>query len=240
MMNRASAKNLLAVVGTAALLSGCGVGSVATGETRNETVSFDLDDSKSARVELRMGSGELRVTSGTSKLMEGRFSYNVADWKPVVDYRAGGASTGELKLSQPNSSGSSFGNSVNNWDVKLNGDLPLDISANIGAGEAHLDLGRMNLNRVDMSIGAGKVNMDLRGEPKHDYTVQIGGGVGETVVYLPKDVGISATATKGIGDISIEGLEQRDGVWVNPDRMGAPVTVRLDVKGGIGQIRLIR
>ena len=44
-----------------------------------------------------MGSGELRVTSGTPKLMEGKFAYNVADWKPVVDYRAGGASTGELK-----------------------------------------------------------------------------------------------------------------------------------------------
>ncbi len=89
--------------------------------------------------------------------MEGKFSYNVADWKPVVDYRAGGASTGELKLSQPNSSGSSFGNSVNNWDVKLNEELPLDVTANLGAGEANLDLGKMNLNRVEMSIGAGKV-----------------------------------------------------------------------------------
>ena len=91
-----------------------------------------------------------------------------------------------------------------------------------------------------MSIGAGKVDVDLRGEPKRSYTVQIRGGVGETVVHLPKDVGISATATKGIGDINIEGLEQRDGVWVNPDRIGAPVTVRLDVKGGVGEIRLVR
>jgi hypothetical protein len=240
MIDRQSAKSLLVAVGTAALLSGCGFNSVATGETKTETVSLDLDDSKSVRVELSMGSGELRVASGTTKLMEGTFSYNVADWKPVVDYHAGGTSTGELKLSQPNSSGSSFGNSVNNWDVKLNDELALDVTANLGAGEANLDLGKMNLNRVEMSIGAGKVDMDLRGEPKRDYTVQIRGGVGETVVHLPKDVGIAASATKGIGDISIEGLEQRDGVWVNPDRIGAPVTVRLDVKGGIGQIRLMR
>jgi hypothetical protein len=240
MIDQRSAKSLLAVVGTAALLSGCGFGSVATGETRNESVSFDLDDAKSVRVELSMGSGELRVASGTSKLMEGKFSYNVAAWKPVVDYRAGGTSSGELKLSQPNSSGSSFGNAVNNWDVKLNDGLPLEITANLGAGEANLDLGKMNLNRVEMSIGAGKVDMDLRGEPNRDYTVQVRGGVGETVVRLPKDVGIAASASKGIGDISIEGLEKRDGVWVNPDRIGAPVTVRLDVKGGVGQIRLIR
>lgn len=238
MIDRRLATTLLAVVGTAALLSACDVGSVTTGELRNEIVSFDVGESKTGRVDIRMGSGQLHVTSGTSKLMEGKFAYNVADWKPVVDHRAG--TTGELRISQPNSSGSSFGNSVNNWDVNLNGELPLDVIANLGAGEANLVLGKMNLSRVEMSIGAGSVNMDLRGEPKRDYTVQIRGGVGETVVSLPKDVGISASATKGIGDISIQGLEQRDGVWVNPDRIGAPVTVRLDVKGGIGQIRLTR
>ena len=240
MLNRCCATTLSAVAGAAVLMGGCGFNAVTTGETRTETVSFDVDDSKSVRVDLRMGSGELRVGSGTTKLMEARFSYNVPDWKPVVDYRAGGASSGELTLSQPVSSGSSFGNSVNDWDVKLNDALPLDITANLGAGEANLDLGKMNLNRVEMSIGAGKVDMDLRGDPKCDYTVQIRGGVGETVVHLPRDAGIAATAAKGLGDISIEGLEERNGVWVNPDRVGAPVTVRLDVKGGIGQITLKR
>jgi hypothetical protein len=234
MIDRHSAKSLLAVVGTAALLSGCGFN--ATGETRNETMSFDLDDSKLVRVDIRMGAGELRVNSGTPKLMTGTFAYNVPEWKPVVDYKAG---SGELMLSQPGYS-SSFGNSVNKWDVTLNADVPLEIIGHLGAGEANLELGQMNLSRVELAIGAGAMNVDLRGEPKQSYIVQIRGGVGETVVRLPKDVGISATATKGIGDISVDGLEQRDGVWVNPDRIGAPVTVRLDVKGGIGQIRLIR
>jgi hypothetical protein len=234
MIDRRSANCLLAVVATAALLGGCGFGSVATGETRNETVSIDMDDSKSARVQIRMGSGQLDVKSGTPKLMEGKFAYNVAEWKPVVDRMAG-----ELTVSQPNSSGS-FGNTVNNWDLTLNSDIPMELSANLGAGEAHLELGRMNLSRVDMNIGAGEVEMDLRGEPKRGYTVEIRGGVGETVVYLPKDTGITATATKGIGDITVEGLENRDGVWINPERVGAPVTIRLDVKGGIGAIRLVR
>jgi hypothetical protein len=231
-----SARRRLVVVLTAAALGGaCGF-NTPTGETRQESVTFDVGNVKTARVELRMSNGELTVASGTSKLLEGSFAYNVADWKPTVDYSA---ATGDVKIAQPSSSGS-FGNTVNNWDLKLNSDVPMAIAANIGAGEATLDLGKLNLSSVEMNIGAGQVKMDLRGEPKHDYTVQIRGGVGETVVYLPKDVGISAKAMKGIGDISTEGLEQRDGVWVNPDRIGAPVTVRLDVKGGIGAIRLIR
>jgi hypothetical protein len=227
------AKCLLAVGGLSVLLGGCDFGSVTTGETRTETVSFDLDDSKAGRVALRMGSGALTVGSGTAKFAEAKFTYNVADWKPVVDYRAGA-----LSISQPNNAGS-FGNVVNNWDVRVNTNLPLDFTANLGAGEATLELGEMNLNEVEMNIGAGEVKMDLRGEPKRSYTVRIRGGVGATVVNLPNDVAISATATKGIGDIRVEGLEQREGVWVNPDRIGAPVTVRVDVKGGIGEIRLV-
>ena len=232
MVDRTSAASLLAIVGTAALLTGCGFNS--TGETRTETVSLDLDEAKSGRVAIRMGGGRLHVASGTAKFMEGEFAYNVPDWKPIVDYKAG-----ELTLSQPNYS-ASFGNSVNNWRVNLNSTLPLEITANLGAGEAKFELGDMNLSRVDLNIGAGEMTVDLRGTPERDYNVQIRGGVGETVVYLPRDAGISATATKGIGDISVEGLENRDGVWVNPDRVAAPVTVRLDVKGGVGQIRLIR
>jgi hypothetical protein len=234
MHDRLFAKTLVAVIGTAALLSGCSANS--TGETRHETVSFDLDDAKSVRVSLRMGGGELNVTSGTAKLMDGNFSYNIPEWKPVVEYKAG---SGDLSVTQPGYS-ASFGNAVNTWGVNLNTSVPLDINASIGAGEATLELGEMNLSRVELNIGAGEITVDLRGEPKRDYTVQIRGGVGETTVHLPKDVAISATATKGIGDISIEGLEQRDGVWVNPDRVGAPVTVRLDIKGGVGQINLKR
>ena len=237
MIARRFGTTFLAVVGLTAVVGGCGFGSVTTGETRNETVSFDLSDAKSARVELRMGTGELNVAAGSQKLAEAKFSYNVAEWKPLVDHRGGAAA--ELKISQPSSTGS-FGNTVNDWDVKLNGELPIEVSANLGAGEANLELGRVNLTRVDVNIGAGEVEVNLRGEPKRGYDVQIRGGVGKTVVYLPKDAGIAATATKGIGAINTEGLEQRDGVWVNPDRAGAPVTVRVDVKGGIGEIRLVR
>ncbi len=232
MISRQAARTLIAVICTAVMVTGCGFNS--TGETRTETVSLDLDEAKSGRVAIRMGGGQLHVAGGTAKFMEGEFAYNVPEWKPVVDYKAG-----ELTLSQPNYS-ASFGNSVNNWKVNLNSTLPLEITANVGAGEAKFELGEMNLSRVDLNIGAGQMTVDLRGTPKRDYDVQIRGGVGETVVYLPRDAGISATATKGIGDISVEGLENRDGVWVNPDRVAAPVTVRLDVKGGVGQIRLIR
>jgi len=190
-------------------------------------------------VEIHMGAGELHVKAGTPKLLEADFAYNVPEWKPVVEYKAG-ASGGELTISQPKDASAHFSNTVYTWDLKLTDQVPLDVTANLGAGEATLELRQMNLRNVSVSLGAGELKMDLRGEPKHDFTVRIQGGVGEATVQLPKDVAISATATGGIGEINATGLEKRDGVWVNPERLNAPVTVHLDVKGGIGEIHLIR
>jgi N-terminal domain of toast_rack, DUF2154 len=231
-------KACVGIAVAALVASGCEFGSLATGETRRETQSIDLGKLDSARVVIRMSAGELRVQSGTPKMLEANFAYNVPDWKPVVDYRANGPA-GDLTITQPDRSGG-FGDTVNTWELKLNDKVPLDVTASLGAGEADLQLGQMNLRSVEVNMGAGELKMDLRGEPKRDYNVRVQGGVGEATLYLPKDVGISARATGGLGEISADGLEKRDGVWINPERLNAPVTVHVDVKGGIGEIRLIR
>ena len=163
------------------VLGGCDIGPVATGETRRDNLHIDLDNSEAALVVLDMGAGELTIASGTSKLAEGTFTYNVPGWKPVVDYRAG-----QLRISQPDGARAGFGDTVYKWDLKLNNDLPLDVSAKLGAGEANFELGNMNLRTVDVSVGAGKATMDLRGAPRRDYSVQIRGGVGEARVICRK------------------------------------------------------
>jgi hypothetical protein len=223
----------------AAVLGACGTGWVATGETRRETTSIDLGKAQMARVEIRMGSGELHVTAGTPKLLEAEFAFNVPEWRPLVDYRDG-VSGGELTITQPGNAGGSFGKTVYDWTLKLSDRLPLEITTNLGAGEANLELGGMNLQRVEVNMGVGELRLDLRGEPTSNYDVHIQGGVGEATVYLPRDVAISARAAGGIGEIDATGLEKRDGVWMNPDRTNAAVTINLDVKGGVGEIRLIR
>src|SRR5262245_48648735 len=223
----------LRLVAVGMLAAGCGFGSV-TGETKHETAVIDRDESAAARVELRMGAGELHVGSGTAKFADADFVYNVAAWKPNVVYHSG-----TLSISQPGGS-SSMGRTENTWRVKLNRELPLDFTADLGAGEATLELGSLNLTRVKVTVGAGELKLDLRGEPGHDYDVEIRGGVGQATVYFPKDVAIAAKAAGGLGGVSTTGLENRGGTWINPDRVIGPVTIHLDATGGVGQISLIR
>jgi hypothetical protein len=183
-----------------------------------------------------MGSGELQVEGGSSKLLEAAFDYNVRAWKPAVEY-VSGDSLSTLTITQP--SRASASNAVNRWNLKLNDVSPMEVTARLGAGEATLKLGSLKLRGLDLNVGVGEVEVDLRGTPTESYDVQIRGGVGSATVYLPASVVISATAQGGIGDINVRGLERRDGRWVNARQEASPVTIRVDVRGGVGEIRLV-
>jgi len=225
------------VTAAAVFLSGCAVGGVPTGPMEHESKVIELDKSEATRVELKMETGELQVGGGSPKLLDADFSYNVPAWKPLVEYRSTGARS-DLRVTQPPGTHAG-GNTENRWTLKLSDAVPMDVIAQLGVGEAHMKLGSLNLSSVELNVGVGQVEMDLRGDPKRSYDVRIRGGVGEVTVHLPTSVAISATATGGIGDIDAKGLEKRDGRWINPRHESAPVTIRLDVKGGVGEIHLL-
>jgi hypothetical protein len=222
-------------------LAGCDVNIRDAGPAEHLSKSIDLDKSELARVEVKIGVGELRMSGGSSKLMEGEFDYAPPSWKPNIHYSNTGF-RGDLKIEQPSSSGVGIStgrhHTTYKWDVKLNDDVPLDIVANLGVGEAQMNLGSLNLRSLAVQMGVGEARVDLRGKPKHDYTVDINGGVGQATVDLPRDVAIIAEAHGGIGDISVRGLEKRDGRWVRSGRENSAVTLRITVKGGIGSIVL--
>ena len=214
------------------LLVGCSMD--VPGETHTEQQSIDLEAGvDSTRINLEMAAGELKVTGGASKLMEGEFTYNVDRFKPIIE-----RSPRELRISQGDVGGFGVG-AESRWNLRLNSGSGLDVAAKLGAGEAELDFGDLDLRSLEVGIGAGQVHVDLRGTPKQSYGVRIQGGVGETVVYLPRSAGISATAAGGLGSISVNGLEKRGERWVNAGHESDAVQVTVDVKGGIGEIRLI-
>jgi hypothetical protein len=225
------------VVAAAVALSGCVVNTDFGGPVQHLDKSIDLDKSEMARVEIKMGAGELRVEGGSSKLMDAGFDYNIASSKPTVHYNAS-SFRGEVLIEQP--SGFHGGsNSTYKWDIHLNEKLPIDFVTHLGAGEARMNLGSMNLRSVEVHMGVGQVELDLRGKPSHDYNVEIHGGIGQAIVHLPSSAGIVANAAGGIGDIEVRGLEKHNGRWTNAEYEHSPVTIHLDVKGGIGNITLI-
>ena len=222
---------------TALMLCGCIIDRVSTGPVTHDSRSVELGKFELARVQLDMGVGELNVEGGSPKLLEAGFDYNVPAWKPVVESNSGGFRA-DVTIRQP-SRGPSAGNTHYKWDLRVNNDIPLDMVTHLGTGEARMNLGSVHLRSLQVHMGVGSLNLDLRGAPKDNYDVEIHGGVGEATILVPNSVGISASAKGGIGDISVQGLEKRNGRWVNEAYDRAPVRIRLEISGGVGDIRLV-
>jgi len=208
------------------------------GEMQRESRSIQAENAQSFDAELRMGAGELNVSGGADALMEANFSYNVAEWKPEVNYDVSG-DTGELIVEQGSGEGiPAGGDARNEWDVRFNDEVPTGLHVQMGAGESDLDLDSLTLTGLELEMGAGKTTVDLTGDYGQDLDASIQGGVGEATVLLPSELGVRVRAEGGLGKINAHGL-QREGQAYDNDAYGdSDVNLEVDVQGGVGQINL--
>jgi hypothetical protein len=233
---------LFALLATAAVLAGaCGTqpgGTQQVGKMQRESKSVDPKNAQSARAQLKMGAGELNLTGGADQLMEADFSYNVSEWKPKVSYDVSG-DEGELVVRQGGAEGSNLsGDARNEWEVRLNDEIPTDLVVQMGAGESNLDLDSLTLEGLKLQMGAGKTTVDLTGDYTRSFDASIQGGVGEATVELPSGVGVKAKAQGGLGKINAEGLKRVGDSYVNDAYGESDVTLNVNVQGGVGEINL--
>ena len=228
---------VLPVIGVALLLGGCGIGGTPAGPEEHESQHIELDKSERVNARLKMNAGEMDVSGGAQKLMDADFTYNVAAWKPELSYSSSGGN-GDLSLQQPGPR-SSTGNTKNEWRVRFNDTVPFDLSIQLGAGDAKLNLGSLNLRGIDFEMGAGDLRLDLRGKPVKDYSVRVRGGAGDATIYLPREAGVSAKVTGGLGSVSANGLHLNGDKYENDAYAQAKVKINLDVTGGVGSVKLV-
>src|SRR5215208_2310560 len=226
---------------TAVLAGACGMqpgGTPQVGKMQSESKSVDPKNAQSARAQLKMGAGELYLTGGADQLMEGEFSYNVADWKPKVNYDVSGEK-GELIVKQGSAEGARLsGDARNEWNLRLNDEVPTDLVVQMGAGESALDLDSLALTGLNLQMGAGKTTVDLTGDYAQNFDASIQGGVGEATVLLPSEVGVKAKAEGGLGKINAQGLQTVGDSYVNDAYGESDVNLSVDVQGGVGEINL--
>jgi hypothetical protein len=201
------------------------------------TESVELDGAENVTAKIDMPAGELRLSGGTAKLMEGEFRYTSAALEPSVRYEATGF-RGRLTVEGSGES-STNASGENHWAIRLNDEVPLDLDVSLGAGESNLDLRGMTLRNVDANIGVGECEINLVGEWDRNFTVNVKGGIGEATIRVPASIGVIAHATGGIGEISARGFQKDGDSYVTEAYGESPITITIDAKGGIGEINLI-
>ena len=221
----------------ALLLASCSSDDVRVGELRTESQSVELGDARSDRVKMVLGAGDLVVTGGAKKLLEADFTYNVAKLKPEVEF-----TDGALVVQHPDVRGYRTPQDIkdfrNEWDLRLNNDVPMNLSLDMGAGTSDLQLAGLSLTGLDVTLGAGKSTVDLTGNWTRDLDVTFDTGAANITVRLPGDVGVRVEVAAGVGRIEASGLKQNGNVYTNAAYGASEVTLDINILAGIGQINL--
>jgi len=222
-----------ATVATAVALMGA-IAGCSDGTSRTVTRSVEVGGAKTVDVDLGFGAGELRVSGGARALLDARFEISGDD--PAVDYAVNNGE-GRLRVG-PSKSSSGIGGGAGEWDLQLQNGVPMNLKVSTGAGETHLDLGMLDLQKLDINQGVGELHVDLRGTPRRSYEVDLHGAVGEAHIRLPRSVGIIATATTGVGELNVNGLEKKGNTWINPGHENDAVVIRLTARGDVGEMNI--
>jgi len=220
-------------------LIACGfLNTTRVNEVKSETQSVDLGSSSTARVQIEFPAGELKVEGGANSLMESSFRYNVADWQPQVKYSENGEQ-GDLLVSQPGDDKLPVGGGlINEWTVQLANDVPMNLTIITGAGNSELNLGALDLSKLDIHTGAGVTNVNLEGAWQHDLDVSIEVGVGELIVNLPAAMGVRVDKETALVNVSADGLIVDGNGYVNRAYETAPYTLTLKLQAGVGSVVL--
>jgi hypothetical protein len=232
---------------------------VRIGELRTESQTVERGSAEAVSIEIVMGAGDLEVTGGAEELLEADFIYNVAEFKPEVEYQ-----NDRLVVRQPAFEGRGSLWDVDDyryeWDLRLNDDVRTEMSVTVGAGKSDLDLGSLSLASLQIETGAGEVELNLRGASSlADLDVKVGagqltadltgaretdlraiveGGVGETTLRLPRDVGVRVEVERGLAPINADGWTRDGDAYVNDAYGASGPALRVTVRSGVGAINL--
>jgi CubicO group peptidase (beta-lactamase class C family) len=231
---------LTLLLAVSVVLLGCGLFPINQGgELRTETHSVDLGAAQSVRVQIEMDQGELDIhSSGKGRLMDGTFEYNVTAWKPQVEYSVAG-SQGTLVVNQPDTDlAGVVSDGKNEWELLLGQSIPLELEVSLGAGKSDVDLSSLDVTGFTFHTGAGESTVDLSGERSHGLDVTINAGAGDIRLRLPGDVGARVEVAAGVDKIEASGLMQNGDVYTNAAFGVSEVTIQVNIKAGIGKITL--
>lgn len=232
---RATAGVVLA--GLLLLSAGCVRVELPKPEFAESSRSVQLGGAETVRASFEMGVGTFALSGGGTDLMDAKFGYTDSAWKPTVDYEVKEAQ-GVLNVRTAHNPPVNL--RVNNrfeWDIKLGGGVPLDLSVVMGAGESTIDLSGLDVRRLQVDLGAGESTIDLSGDWKNNLVASINAGVGSLNLKVPAGVGVRITgASDGIGDYQADGFSQDGDALVNAAYATADVKFEIALQRGVGEI----
>lgn len=187
-----------------------------------ETYTEQRDNASSANITLDFDRGDLTINPlvENPNLFTAKVTHNER-----LSFNASGSSMRNIRLDLDEVGTPGFGFWLEDQritaDIGLTDDLPLDLSINVGSGEATLNLDELSLTGLEADSGSGSVNVTL---PDGDYQVRMSAGSGSLGIITGENSELDLGAEVGSGRITLT--------------LGEDSTGRVQVESGSGGITI--
>lgn|GEM_PF-1055627 len=178
------------------------------------TKSVARGDAKTADIKILMGAGDLGIVGGTNGIVQdggkdvlrGDFRFAPASVEPNIKSSVTGDNL-NIEVRQPKVRNTVFKtgwpNYVNEWHLGLAKGLPMRLDIKLGAGNGDLDLRGVGVSEIRADMGAGDLDLDLRGVDISDLTIKMGAGDLMLDLAGQRTTDLDVTIAAGIGAIEI-------------------------------------
>jgi hypothetical protein len=230
----------------------------AAQQVKKYTKNVEAQGATAVQVRLTQSAGTLKLSGGANQLLEGAFTITNQAWQPQITYNSQNQK-GMLVVKQPKTDNINMEDGDHNdWQVRLNNSIPMDIELTVGAGQSTIDLRNTKLTKlhlkagagdftvniantsvpeIDIDAGVGEMKLDLSGNWSNNLEAEINGGIGEITLKLPRKTGVRVKVN-GLGSIEHEGFKKEDGYYVNEAYKKTKSTLQIEINGGLGSVNL--
>jgi len=217
-----------------------------TTRTTTESTPIALQDATKVSATIKQGVGELtlRPSSDATGVVGTEFTYAPTEWKPEVSSSVD-ASLAAIDIRQPEKTKVPLfaGSNIvrNEWVITMPAGVPTALDLTLGVGASNVDLRGLDVTDLKVTAGVGDTRIDLSGARTSDLAARIQSGVGTVTVRLPKGVGVRVNVRDdGLGDFAAQGFTL-DGAhtYVNAAYSAAGPKIELDLVRGIGDVTLV-
>ena len=230
------------------------------GHWNEKSLLIPVDGAKSANINLEMKAGELIIDGSPEDQHNSEILYHAHGSVPKISHSVHNG-VADIKISQASYKKRHFWDDhENKWNLQLNEDFPLNLTANLDLADADLRLGNLNLISVylDISMGsvyvdltenptprwiyvdssAGDVVLNLKGDWKRDLNATVDTSIGDIELMLPSKTGVRIRADLDLGTIEQTGLKRMGEYYVNEAFGRSNSTLYLDLSADMGDIEL--
>ncbi len=222
--------------------------------------SLPLGNAKEVKSDISFFAGELYLNANSKKLTECYYGYKDLFIVPYMVYKEVDRN-GYLTIKCKREKAEQLDNrsSDNKWKLELNRNIKNDVTIELMAGEAHINLegakitnftfkmtaGESNINlrntsvpKIRCNMMAGKTTLDLSGKWNNDCDAEIKGGVGQINVKVPFGTGVKINVSGLLGEVKIPFFNKDNRTYTNDAWGKSKHSITLDISGAIGEINV--